>query len=278
MINFLISLVLFAVSIFLLVIFIRNGLKGAEKLDYYFLQKNHSNYPGFWWYFRIPFSVGVIPEYFFAIVLGYENYFKKNWWALKTASFISVLVFAVGIKHRATLTDYFSFSFLKEDGFSSLYTSGNKIILINIAVLFFVILFIFICIESIKMQGFYALLRIIIYSFLSFLMVNLTLIALSLIILVTVVYLFFKLIGLFFFSSNKHKDTDNSEETAGSILKGGFKDFKKDLYEWEMEEKNIRTNNKRTEEDNKGKLKRPRITHRIRTVQKENKIPRIYPD
>jgi flagellar basal body-associated protein FliL len=130
------------------------------------------------------------------------------------------------------------------------------------------------------MHGFYAPIRIVLYSFLSLMMANLTLITLSLIILITVVYLVFKLIGFFFFSSDKqkHKDTDDSEKTAGSILKGGFRDFKTDLYDWEAEEKNIRTENKRIEKNEKNKLKRPKITRRIRTVQKENKIPRVHPD
>jgi len=112
--NFLISIVVFAASVFMLAVSVRYGLMGAGRLDNYFSQKNNSNYPGFQWYYRIPFSIGVIPEYFYAIVLTHDNYFNRNWWALKTASFISILVFIAGIKSRSAVTAYFSFDFYKK--------------------------------------------------------------------------------------------------------------------------------------------------------------------
>jgi len=148
--NFLISIILFAVSIFLLAVSIRYGLRGAARLDAYFSQKHNSDYLGFEWYYRIPFSIGVIPEYFYALVMAYDNYFKRNWWALKTASFIAVLVFIAGIKSRSAVADYFSFDFLMEGGITALFTSGNFVTFMNIIVLLYVGLFVLICIESIK--------------------------------------------------------------------------------------------------------------------------------
>ncbi|RLD25978.1 MAG: hypothetical protein DRI54_03765, partial [Bacteroidetes bacterium] len=182
--GFIMSTVVFIVSAFLLAVSLRYGLKGADRMDDYFSQKNNSDYPGFEWYYRIPFSIGVIYEYFFAIVLSYESYFKKNWWALKTASFISVLVFIATLRNRSAVYTYLSFDFVKENGISALFTSGTFVNFMNIIVLLFVGLFVLICIESIKMHGVYAPVRILVYSFLSFLMADLTIIALSVIVFI----------------------------------------------------------------------------------------------
>ncbi len=279
MLNFLISIVIFSVSVFLLAVSIRYGLRGAARLDEYFSQKNQSNYPGFQWYYRIPFSIGVVPEYFFALVIAYDNYFKRNWWALKTASFISVLVFIAGLKSRHAVASYFSLDFIEEKGITGFFTSGNFVMFMNIIVLLYVVLFILICIESFKMHGFYAPVRIVVYSLLSFMMANFTIITLSLIVLVTVVYVVLKII-VFFFSSHRrrHRRDEEEEKTAGSILGSGLQDFKTELYHWENENKSRpeptyhqETNKKKTIKRKKPKIKRKKSAY-------GNDIPRLHPD
>ena len=240
MINILISIVIFAASAFLLAVSIRYGLRGVARLDDYFSQKNNSNYEGFQWYYRIPFSIGVIPEYFYALVIAYDNYFKRNWWALKTASFISVLVFIAGLKSRTAIAAYFSLSFLDEKGLTGFYTSGNFVMFMNIIVVLYVALFVLICIESFRMHGVYAPVRILVYSLLSLMMANFTVITISVIVFVTVVYVIIKVLVFFFTSSRRRRrreDDYEDEETAGSILGKGMREFKTELYQWEEEEK-----------------------------------------
>jgi len=276
MINFLISLVLFAASVFLLAVSIRYGLRGAWQLDAYLSNKNNSTYPGFQWYYRIPFSVGAIPEYFYAMVIGHDGFYRRNWWALKTASFISVLLFIAGMKSRYDVYDYFSLSLIKENGISALFTSGNFVMFLNLIVLMYLVLFTLICIESIKMHGIYAPIRIIVYSILSILMGNFTIITLSIIVFITIAYLIIKIIGFFFFSSKKKKeDKEEDEESTGSILSGGFREFKKELYEWETEGKTKTHQEYRSE---KTKRRRPKISRRKTHVQQDNDIPNLHPD
>ncbi len=279
MINFIISTIVFAVSVFLLVVAVRFGLKGAGKLDDYLSIKRRSVYSGFQWYYRIPFSIGAVPEYFFAIVLGYENYFKRNWWALKTASFISVLVFIAGLKSRTAIYSYFSFEFLQENGITALFTSGNFVNFMNIIVVLYVALFVLICIESIRMHGVYAPVRILVYSALSFFMATLTIITLSLIVFITVVYVVIKVIWFLFFSSKKKKDKDDEEESAGSILGGGYREFKTDLYEWEEEERGSTSESYKTKKTEPVKRKRPKITRRRKKpIRNDDEIPRVHPN
>ena len=276
--NFIISIIVFAASVFLLAVSVRYGLMGAGRLDNYFSGKNNSNYPGFQWYYRIPFSIGVIPEYFYAIILGHENYFNRNWWALKTASFISILVFIAGLKSRSAVTAYFSFDFLQEKGIIGLFTSGNFVNFMNIIVVLYVALFVLICIESIRMHGFYAPVRIITYSLLSLFMANLTVITLSIIVFITVLYIIFKVLKFLFFSSKRNRNNDD-EETAGSILSGGLREFRAELYQWEQEEKSNPTVNYKPERTEPIKRRRPKITRRRkRNTKRDDQVPRLHPD
>jgi hypothetical protein len=278
MIDFLISMVVLAVSVFLLVISARYGLMGARKLDHYFSQKRNSTYQGFQWHYRLPFAIGMIPEYFFAIVLGYDNYYRRNWWALKTASFISVLVFIAMLKSRTAVYSYLSLDFIQDNGLLALFTSGNFVNFMNIIAVFYTALFVLICIESIRMHGFYAPVRIFTYSILSLIMANLTVIILSLIIFATVLYIVIKIIGFFFFSSKDDTEPTKDEETAGSILKGGFREFKSDLLQWEQEEQSNSTKDCKPNKPEKSKRKRPKITRKRKTISSDEDVPRLHPD
>jgi len=277
--GFIISIVALAISAFFLAVSLRYGLKGVDRLDDYFSNKNNYDYLGFEWHYRIPFSVGVIPEYFYALVLTYESYFKKNWWALKTASFISILLFIATLKSKSAVYAYFSFDFVKENGISALFTSGNFVNLMNIIVLLYVGLFVLICIESIKMHGVYSPVRILAYSILSFLMADLTMIALSVIVFISVVYLLYKIIRFLFFSSSR-RNTQNikEEESAGTILKGGFRVFKEDLYQWEASQKNMQKHTDNSK-DEKPKRKRPKITRRRKVIKRsDDDVPHLHPN
>lgn len=278
--NFIISIVVFAVSVFLLAVSIRYGLSAAARLDDYFSEKNNSDYPGFQWYFRIPFSFGVIPEYFYALVLNHDNYFKKNWWALKASSFMSVLVFIASLKSRSAVYSYFSLNFLENKSILGFFTSGTFVNFMNIIVLLYVALFILICIESIKMHGIYAPIRIAVYSLLSLFMANLTIITLSLIVFIAIVYVIIKIIVFLFSSSRRRRRNryeDEDEETVGSILGGGLQEFRTELYEWEEEDKI--TPNINVKKESKTKRKRPKITRRRKKIiHNEDEIPRLHPD
>lgn len=280
--NLIISIVVFAASVFFLAVSLRYGLMSAARIDDYFSEKNNSDYQGFHLYFRIPFSFGVIPEYFYALVLSHDNYFKRNWWALKASSFISILIFIATLKSRSAVYSYFSLGFLENKSILGFFTSGTFVNFMNIIVLLYVALFVLVCIESIKMHGIYAPIRIAVYGFLSLFMANLTIITLSLIVFIAIVYVIIKIIVFLFTSSrrrrrNRFEDEDEDEETVGSILGGGLQEFRTELYEWEEEEKT--TPNINVKKESKTKRKRPKITRRRKkTINKEDEIPRLHPD
>lgn len=280
--SFFVSIIVFAVSVFLLAVSARYGLIGAGKLDDYFSQKTNSDYDGFQLYYRIPTWVGVIPEYFYAMVLGHNSYFRKNWWALKTSSFLSVIIFIVTLGNRSAVYSYYSFEFVNTNGINALFTSGSTIMALNIITLLYLVLFAFICVESVKMHGSWAPIRIAYYSLLCLIMANLTIITLSIIIFLTLAYLAIKLIWFLFFSSRKSRrrrnEDEEDEETAGTILAGGFREFKSDLYDWESEEDNQPSISVKPKKRVKVVRKKPRITRRRKRKVSDDEIPRVHPD
>lgn len=285
MINFFISIVIFAVSVFLLGVSIRYGLIGAGRLDNYFSIKSGKSFNGFNWYYRIPFNIGFIPEYFFYLVIGADNYFKVNWWPLKTSAFIAVLLALATLNSRTAVYDYYSFEMIRQQGIFSLITSGNFTWFLNIITLLYAALFVLIVIESIKMHGVYAPVRIVVYSVLCIMMANLTIIVLGLIVFVTIVYIAFKIIGFFFFSSNRSRRTkrevvEPEEETTSGILKGGLALFRADVKEWEQGLKADRKIEKETKVRPKVKIrrKRPKIKRTENKTNYNDDIPRLHPD
>ena len=277
MTNLFISILTFSVSVFLIGLSLRYGLKGAGNLDNFFSERTGRSYTGFNWHYRIPLSAGFIPEYYFFLVIGPANYFKTNWWAIKTSAFISVFLALAILNNRTTVFNYYSFQLILNQGFISLFTSGTFIWYLNIITLLYLALFTLIAVESVKMHGFYSPIRIFIYSFLSFLMTDLTVIVLGLIVFITAVYIAYKVIKFLFFSNKKsysRNNNDADEEVSGKFRKG-LALFRQEVLEWEMEmEATIPV---------KRKNKRPKITisRRKETVKEstyKSDIPRLHPD
>ncbi len=280
MINFFIYLIGLVASVFVLAFSLRYGLKAAGSWDDYINSRYINVSQGFQWYYRIPLAIGVIPEFYFFMVLGSNNYFKRNWWALRTTAFISFLLFIVLLTSRSTVESYYSLKLVAENGISVLLTSGLIFWYLNILNLLYIGVFALITIESIRMQHWYAPVRIILYTVLSLLLSTLTLIVLSLIIAFTLIYMAYKIIKFLFFS-RKHrrynnKDDINDEESTSKTLKTTFRDFRSELYEWEQTRKTV-TNQEKKKKKPTIKRKRPKIVRKSKVVSNEN-IQRFHPD
>jgi hypothetical protein len=275
MINFLISVVVFVVSVFLLAVSIRYGLIGASRLDQYFSAKTTRNFSGYPWYYRIPFSIGLIPEYYFYLVIGRDNYFKFNWWPVKTSAFLSLLVALATLNSRTAVYNYFSFEMVRQNGFSALFTSGTFTWYMNFLTLLYLALFVVITIESIKMHGIYAPVRILIFALLSVMMANLTVIVLGLIVFITIVYIAFKIIGFLFFSSRRRRNVEEPDNETRQFMQKGFSSFKEELFAWEDQAKPERKQRvEKIKPKVKIKRKRPKISRNI----PDDDIPGLHPD
>jgi len=281
MLNFFISIVVFGVSMFLFAVAIRYGMASAQRVDDWLLSKSNRSFEGFDWYYRIPFAIGAIPEYFFAMVLGNDNYFKTNWWALKTSSFISVLLFVALLNSRGAVLSYYSLSFMGDKGVLALFTSGTFVWYLNFVTLMYAGLAVLITVESLKMGGLWGLLRAAYMGLMCFLMANLTIAVLTLIVFIAVIYLIYKVVKFLFFSSNKSKrHHEDDDEDAGEILQKGFSGFKSELYAWEAERKTVAPRPKKVVPKRKPVIKRTKPIKKpvVKTENHDDDIPRLYPD
>lgn len=276
MLNFFISIVIFSVSVFMLGVSIRYGLIGASRLDNYFSIKSGRSFNGNSWFYRLPFSIGFVLEYYFYLVIGGDNYFKTNWWPLKTSAFISILLSFAVLNSRSAVYDYYSFEMIRQQGVLSLLTSGSFTWFLNIITLMYAALFVLIVIESVRMHGIYSPVRVIVYSLLSLLMANLTIIVLGLIVFVTMVYIFFKIVWFLFFSSrrSRRRNDEPKEESTWGILRNGLSVFKEDVREWEQ---GLKSERKYKKETVKPKVKIRRTRPKIKRTYKSD-IPRLHPD
>ena len=277
MLRFILYLFAFIASVFLLSAAIRYGLRGANRWDARISSRLGKSFTGFNWFYRIPFSIGVVPEYYFFMVIGRENYFKTNWWALKTSGFLSFLMFLAFLTNRTEATQYFSLQTLAEGGILTYFTSGVTFWYLNLVNLLFTAVFVLIVVESIRMHGWYTPVRIIIYTLLSALMYVLTMTVLVVIIMVTALYIAYKIIKFFMTSSRRRRQQEDDDDDASDRLNNKFRVFRAELYAWEAER--ITTHSSRQKkEKTEVRRKRPKIKRRRKPRPKNDDIPRFHPD
>jgi hypothetical protein len=282
MIKFLLYIISFVGSVFLFSMAINYGLKLAGYWDDKVNNKLNRSFQGFNWYFRIPFSVGVIPEYFFYLVLRAENYFKTNWWALKLFAFNTFLIFIAVLSNNSVVNKYYSYSYYADNGINALFTSGITFWYLNIITLFFLVITTLIIIESVRMHRWYAPVRIILYSMLSFFMAAVTLMVLSLIITITALYIAYKIIKFLFFSSSRKQTEGDDDEDVSDQFNNSYRRFRAELYDWES---SYKTSNRAVKKEIKKptiKRKHPKVERKPKPKSKpksgNDDIPRFYPD
>jgi hypothetical protein len=224
----------------------------------------------------MPSTIGVVPEFFFFMVLGRENYFNARWWALRWASYFSFLFFLAALFSRSTIERYYSWSFLTENGIGA-YFSSSGMWYLHMLNLFFIGLVAMILVESIRMHKAWAPVRFILYTFLSVCMAYISMITIALIIAITFLYLCYKIIRFFMSSGRKTKIEVDDDDSASDKLNNTYRQFRAELYEWEAYRKEERKS-RREEKKTVIKRKRLKIERKPRTVRKDDDIPRFHPE
>ena len=277
MLRFILYLIAFTAGVFLISAAIRYGLRWAARWDDKISSKLGKAFAGFNWFYRIPFAIGVVPEYYFYMVLGNDNYFKPNWWALKISGFLSFLIFLAFLTNKTEAGLYFSLQTIHDSGFSAYVTSGVTFWYLNLIYLLLVAVFTLIVVESIRMHGWYAPARIFIYTLLSLLMFVLTMVVISMIIMVTFLYIAYKIIKFFMTSSRRRRRKDDDDHDVSDQLNNRFRIFRAELYAWEAEQRTARTS-LRHKRKTEVKRKRPKIRRKTKPKPKNDNIPRFHPE
>lgn len=284
MLRFILLLISLAASIFTLAMFIRFMLRWATAWDQKICNKLNSSFTGYKWHIRIPLSVGVIPEYLYFLVLGRKNYFNTNWWALRIASYLSLLIFIAVLFDHSAVRAYYSLSTISELGISAYFNSGSAFWYLNMVNILYLALFALISIESIRMHKWRASIRIFMYTFMSIGMAMISLAVLILVIALSLLYIAYRIIKFFMSSRKRIRRNDDDDDDDGDNptenLNNAYRRFRAELYAWEDERRlnpPVRTNKR---EKPVIKRKRPKIERKPKTKPepKDDEIPRIYPD
>jgi len=280
MLRFILLMISLAAGVFSIAMAIRFGLRGASNWDQRICNKLNSSFTGFKRHFRIPMSIGVIPEFFYFMVLGRRNYFSTHWWSLRVASYLSILLFIAVISNRSAVQSYYSLSTITENGINILFTSGTAYWYLNMVNLLYVGLFALITIESIRMHKGWAPIRIIMYVLMSIAMAIITLAVLALIIALTILYVAYRIIKFFMSSRrrNKDHDDDDDDDSPTENLNNAYRRFRAELYAWEDERRSYTPEPESKREKPVIKRERPKIKRKPRKKPSEEDIPRFHPE
>jgi hypothetical protein len=252
-------------------------LKASFSWDTMICKRRKSSFCGFRKHFRIPWSIGVIPEFFYFLVLGRKNYFNARWWALRAGSYISFLLFLALLFARKTVVVYYSLANVREQGIIAYFEAGSSFWYLNVVNLLFVALILMIIIESIRMHAAWAPVRIVFYTILTFLMSAISVLVLALIISLTFLYIAYRIIKFFFTSRRRTRIDIDDDDSPSDHLNNRFRMFRAELYAWERERKSKKSEDLQLEKT-VIRRKRPRIIRKPKDHSRDKDIPRFHPD
>ncbi len=278
MLRFILFIIAGASLVFSLSAALRYGLRAAYAWDDRICGRQKRRFRGFRLHFRLPSAIGVIPEYFYFLILGRTNYFCTRWWALRASSYISLLFFLAALFSRKSVELYYSGTFWTENGLQAMFTSGTAFWYLNIVNALFLLVLVFIIIESIRMHRAWAPVRILMYTVFSAFMAAVTVIMLALIISVTFLYIAYRIIKFFFTSGRKVRVDTDDNDSPSEKLNNSFRRFRAELYAWEKERKTSQPEEKKEKKEPVIIRRKPRVVRKPRPVPGDDDIPRFYPD
>ncbi|MEE4256231.1 MAG: hypothetical protein V2I47_04265 [Bacteroidales bacterium] len=276
MLRFILYLIAGTAAVFMLSYTIRYLLKASHSWDTWICKKRGTSFCGFRWHYRIPWAIGVVPEFFYFQVLGRNNYFNARWWSLRASAYISFLLFLAIIFAKNTVADYYSLSYFRENGILAYIEGSSSFMYLNLVNFLFVALFILILIESIRMHAGWSPVRLIFYTLLCAMMAFVNVLVLALLISFTFLYVCYKIIKFFLTSRRRYKVDVDDDDSPSDKLNNRFRRFRAELYEWERERK-ATIEVEKEERKTVIKRKRPRIERKPKKKYIDDDIPRIYP-
>ena len=254
MLRFIMIMIGMAAAVFTTSVAIRYGLKGALAWDNRICNKLNRNYT-------------------------FENYFSTQWWALRASAYVTLLLFFGTIFNWSIVESYYSFALISENGFSALFTSGSTVWYLNMVNILYFLVFTLIVIESIRMHKAWAPVRIVMYTVFGALMTMITLSVIALIIVLTLLYIAYRIVKFFMTSRrrrNRHSDNDDDDD-ASEKLNNNYRVFRARLYAWEKDRHNIPIEKKEIRKP-VIKRKKPKIKRKPKPRPKNDDIPRFHPD
>ena len=220
MLKFLLGIILGIATLTGLVFLLRLLLTLQSRLDRYFT----SHYPrysrGFRWGIRIPTKVGEVLQFYFYAIMGRKHYMNYSSWPVKVALMISVFLFLGFITGRRFFNDYYALGLSSSEGLNPYLHGGTILWYFNLVNLAFLGLLVMVSIDSVRMMGWFAPLRIGLNLVIIGVCALTTLISFSVLVAISFLYLAYKVLMLFFRSGRRY-----SRESSPSMLAGYYRHF-----------------------------------------------------
>jgi len=193
--TFILTLLGWTAGVIAAVAAIRYGLLLAGYLDPKLSALLQSSWPGFNWYWKLPYRAGLVTEFFFSILTGKRNYFKPNWWPLKLTGYLAFLLFLALLFSRSGTLHYLRnlwyngilFPPAGELTFLTVYLITVTLLLAGVMLL--------LTAESVRMHYFLFPVRLLLYSCLSILFGLLSLLTLVVLMIYPLLYLVSRITG-----------------------------------------------------------------------------------
>ncbi len=196
------AIVLGITSLAALVFLLRLLLNLQSRTDRFFTRKYPHLSRGFQWGMRIPYKVGEVLQFYFYCLMGKKNYTNYSTWPVKIALLISIFLFMAMLTKRSYTEAYYTLNLVSSDG-SNPYLHGGTILwylhMVNLAYLGLIAL---VSLDSIRMMGWFAPVRIIQVTFSIFISAVTSQISFFMLVIMSFMYLAFKIIA-FLFKNNR---------------------------------------------------------------------------
>lgn len=264
-------LIFIAVTVVLAVL-VRFGLRLIALIDKKFVPKTGSAFNGFAWFFRLPGKVGDLAEYYFYFLLGSKDFFSRRAWPIKVAGLLSLLLYIAYLLKGAFTKSYLSFEYFNDDVLFFLHT-GFWGWYLNTIVSGYLALVTLVTLESTRMKGLRAPLRVLSYLVLTAATTTCTFLFMASLLVAGIIYIVIRFILSLFLRSRIVGGESRWLSENLNIMT--FTYFRQVLKVWEDD-----LSNGNIELESEVTVKKPPLKKKTVTkeVKPDSSIPKAYPD
>ena len=202
MLGYLLNLLIGIASLVGLIFFVRYSLKMLSKFDKFFTKRYPHTSKGLRWGIRLPTKVGEVLEFYFYVIMGKKNFMNYSSWPVKLTLIISVFLFLAMLFGRSFVTGYYTFAL---EGSNPYLTGGSNVWFLNLVNFAYLSVLVLVAVDSIKMMGYFAPLRILYFAVVMVASVGASVLSFSLFITFSVFYLIIRILGFFFRSRRRYR-------------------------------------------------------------------------
>jgi hypothetical protein len=209
MLKFLLGIILGLASLTGLIFLLRLLLDLQSKADRYFTRKYPRTSKGFRWGIKVPTKAGEILQFYFYSLMGKKHYMNYSSWPVKIALLITVFLFIAVLTANRFTNDFYTFRLTHPEGLNPYLHGGTVLWYLHMVNLAYLGLLVLVSVDSVRMMGWFAPLRIGLNVVTMGVSIMASLISFGLLVAISFLYIAYKLLMLFFVKKeNRSRDRE----------------------------------------------------------------------